>query len=176
MPHPQFVLLAAALIAADAPSSETEELIAAKYLQEMGLEDYHGMCVKYISLLTQGKPETGAELLVGSLPEGSREKDRERFQILSAQISGRLAGAAIEDIELVGVTRISSKAVGLCYIVNADRGPAAFILAPFQFQGAWHTHTLFFEPDFEKILDRLKWVDRFSGNTVVPITREGKAT
>jgi hypothetical protein len=159
-----------------ARAGETEGLDAAQYLQKMGLEEYHGMCVKYISLLAQGKPETGAELLVNTWPEGSRQAVRERFQILSTQISGRLAGAVVEDIELVGAARISSKAAGLCYIANTDRGPAAFILAPYQFQGIWRTHTIFFDPEFAQILDRLKWVDRFSGSTAVPVKREGKAT
>jgi hypothetical protein len=151
-------------------AEETPPGDAAQFLKEKGLEDYHAMCVKFVTAIMERRPEAANEIIVSSNMPTYRKTTPGAYEPLSAT----LARVRVEELELVGYSKISSIALSLHYIVNTDWGPMLFTLVTYRYENAWHTNTVLWESDAGRLIDRLKGAIRFSKSIVVPLKRQGK--
>jgi hypothetical protein len=143
---------------------------AAKFLKEKGLEDYHAMCVKFVTALVERRLEAAHEIVIRSNWEPYRHVDPAVYE----RVCDFLARIGVEELELVGYSEISSSSLSLHYVLNTDWGPVLIIMVAYRYQNVWHTNSFHYDSDSLKLMDRLKGITRFSKSIVVPLKRQGK--
>lgn len=146
---------------------------ASQFLKQSGLETIHATYAKSFALLSEYKTETASQLLIDTLPAGVNEATREQVCQFTAQLSAVFA-RGVEDVELVGALKISSKCAALYYVLNGQRGPVLVIVMPFHVAGSWRTHSWFIRTDATEIMELTRGITRFSENVVVPTKRRDK--
>jgi hypothetical protein len=164
-------LLALVCLMTSGQSSPAMEV--SEFLKEHDLQAYHATCVKFFSALVEARPEAATKVLADSAGVPT-EKLPDGMKRLALQAAARCNEGVI-DIELVGFSMISSRAIALYFIAHTKREPLLFVLMPYRRKDTWNTYFWAFEPEAAKILEWLKGLPRFSGDTVLPLTKGDKA-
>lgn len=166
------VTVLGASYALGAESAEPATPDAAKYLQQYGLEEIHAHYVKFFTLLSEGKAVDANQLLSESMPKGVNPAVRDQVLRATAGLSA-VFDRGVEDAELIGLNKISSKSIVLYYVLNSNSGPVLVILMPFRQRDAWRTHTWMMETNAPKIIEALKGVGRFPTPDVIKFKPRG---
>lgn len=145
---------------------------AAQYLQQYGLEEIHASYAKFFTLLSEGKAVDANQLLGETLPKGINPTVRDQVLRATANLS-TIFERGVEDAELIGLNKISSKSIALYYVLNSSGGPVLVILMPFRQRDSWRTHTLMMESVAPKIIEALKGVGRFPVPAVIAFRSRG---
>ncbi len=145
---------------------------AAQYLQQYGLEEMHASYSRFFTLLSEGKAVEANQLLAELLPTGVNPAVRDQVLRATAGLSA-IFERGVEDAELIGLNKISTKSIALYYVLNSNSGPVLVILMPFRHRGAWRTHTWMMETNAPKIIEALKGVGRFPTPAVIPFKSRG---
>jgi hypothetical protein len=159
----------AVILAVEAfPAAGQATVDVRKFLKENGLEEYHDRCVRYAAALAERKPETAGQILVESFPPAVPERDRDTWRSITVQVAPHFVKGA-EDLELVGYQRLSGKVIALCYMEHGNLGPMVMLFMACRMDGKWYSRYLSFETNGGKMLETLKGITRFSGDTVSPL-------
>lgn len=148
------------------PGAEASATDAAKYLQQYGLEEVHANYAKFFTLLSEAKTVEANQVLAESLPVNVNPAVRDQVLRATAGLSA-IFQRGVEDAELIGLQKISSKSIALYYVLNSNSGPILVILMPFRHRDKWRTHTWMMETNAPKIIDILKGVGRFQAPAVI---------
>ena len=159
--------------AAEGPSTEGPSTEVAPFLKEQGLEKYHAACVKFFAALAAARPETAAKILADSagVPQERLPDGMKRLVVTAAA----KFNDGVIDIESVGFSRISSRAIAIYFMAHTQREPQLFILMAYRRKETWNTYMWTYECDAAKILELMKGANRFSGDTVLSMRNEDKA-
>ena len=172
MPKFAAVLAATVLWAGEAQAADPPAPDAAQYLQQYGLEEIHASYAKFFTLLSEGKAVDANQLLAETMPKGVNPAVRDQVLRATAGLS-TVFDRGVEDAELIGLQKISSKSIALYYVLNGNSGPVLVILMPFRQRDSWRTHTWMMEMNAPKIIEILKGIGRFPTPAVIPFKPRG---
>jgi len=166
------VLAVAVLWVSHSRGAEPAAPDVAKYLQQYGLEEIHANYTKFFTLLSDGKAVEANQLLADLLPKGVNPAVRDQVLRATAGLSA-IFDRGVEDAELIGLNKISTKSIALYYVLNSNSGPVLVILMPFRQRDGWRTHTWMMETNAPKIIEALKGVGRFPTPDVIKFKPRG---
>ncbi len=152
--------------------AETAAPKAAQYLEQYGLTEIHASYARFFQLLSDGKAVDANRLLAETLPTSVNTVVRDQVLRATAGLSA-VFERGVEDAELIGLNRISNKAIALYYVLNSNAGPVLVVLMPFRQRATWRTHTLMMESNVPKIIEALKGVGRFPAPDVILFKSRG---
>lgn len=167
LPTVSAVLMSIVLATCGSPGAENGVPEATRYLEQYGLEEIHATYARFFTLLSQGKVTDANQLLADSLPVNVNPTVRDQVLRATAGLSA-IFDRGVEDAELIGLQRISGKAVALYYVLNTNSGPVLVTLMPFRQHDRWRTHTWMLELNAPKIIEALRGVGRFPAPEVIP--------
>jgi hypothetical protein len=169
------LILTAWMACSSLGADEANDPDAAQYLQLYGLEEIHGVYVEFFTLLSAGKAVEANKILAESLPANVNPAVRDQVLRATAGLSA-IFERGVEDAELIGLQKISTKSIALYYVLNSNGGPILVILMPFRQRDQWRTHTWMMETNAPKIIDALKGVGRFPTPDVIAFAPRGMTT
>jgi hypothetical protein len=155
--------------------AETSMPDAAQYLRLYGLEEIHASYAKFFTLLSEGKAVEANQILADSLPTNVNPAVRDQVLRATAGLSA-IFDRGVEDAELIGLQKISTKSIALYYVLNSNSGPILVTLMPFRQRDKWRTHTWMMETNAPKIIEALKGVGRFPTPDVITFQPRGMTT
>jgi hypothetical protein len=171
-----FLAAFAVCLSAPALTAECQENDAKAFLEANGLEQLNARSIDYVAHLVQNRPEKAAEIHVEFFSPQMGEKAREDIRGMATRAAAMLTKFKVEDVELVAAHRLSSKSVGLCYILNTDRGAILLAFGAYRHDGNWYGESWDLRMEFREIAEYLRGAIRFREPASFPVEPKDETT